>query len=166
MVLLSRNVPKKKLSIIKNAVNSTFLGILVQLVQKIWDAVTESFLAGLQGVFIEPYMSFNTPVINAQVLSHQWNGFVLLKQQQTIFKASLQPLGPDRVDATARDPSLEVDDATQFLRYVIPESTSHLNFNRLLTGCSTNGQSGSTYGSGEDLYCWCLLRFRRLVRKI
>lgn len=56
-------------------------------------------------------MRFNPAVIEFHVLSQQSNGFVLLKQQETVSKGSPQLLGPDVVAVTARDLTSKIEDA-------------------------------------------------------
>lgn len=51
---MNGKVGKKKLNIFQNAMNSKLAGMVVQLVQKVWDALTNSCSPGLLRAFIEP----------------------------------------------------------------------------------------------------------------
>lgn len=56
IALMSRTVGKKKLNIFRNAVNSTLLGMAVQLMQEAWDVLSKFCSLGSLQVVIQPYL--------------------------------------------------------------------------------------------------------------
>lgn len=59
-----------------------------------------------------------------QVLAQRFDAFVPLKQKETLFGAVPPSKGPDGVDATARDRSLEVHEAIRLLCYALLQDVS------------------------------------------
>lgn len=67
--LISSEVARKKLNIVRNSVNSTLAVIKAQLVEKGCNGLTKFFSLRLQRVVIQPYLQFNPAVIQVQLLS-------------------------------------------------------------------------------------------------
>lgn len=132
IVLMRGEVYKKKLNIIRSAVETTLASIAVQLVQKASDASTKSFLLGSLRVVVEPYIYFNPAVVQFQVVSQWTDGFVSLKQQETLFETGSPLLLPNGAEATIRDWSPEADDIIWLLCYAMLENVSDLISNNWL----------------------------------
>lgn len=84
--LTSRSNESKKLNNVRNAVNSTLVGMAVQLMQKDWDVITRSCSFGRLRIVINLYLSFNSEAMRFQVFSRRSDGFMLLIQQENGLK--------------------------------------------------------------------------------
>lgn len=68
MVLIQREVGRRKVNTIRTTVNSMFGAVEGQLVQKAWDTLVKSFSTGPLRVAIERYMWLGPTVIHIQVV--------------------------------------------------------------------------------------------------
>lgn len=79
ILLISRDVGKKKLKVNRHAVNSTLVSMAASLVHNALDALTKSCSVGLLRALIGPYMWFNFSVIQFRVLLWYSGGFLSLE---------------------------------------------------------------------------------------
>lgn len=67
--------------------NITLVGTVAQFIQKAWGKLTKFCLLELLYDITKPYMSFNSVVIQFQVLSEQLDDFILLRKKDALFEA-------------------------------------------------------------------------------
>lgn len=63
--------------------------VVFQLVGKAWNAPIKSCLCGSLRILVQPYLWVNPTITRYQVSLHRSDGFVQLKQDQTLFEAVL-----------------------------------------------------------------------------
>lgn len=89
MYLTSRKAGRRKLNIVRSAVNSTLTGMAVQAVHKAWDALVKPSLLWPPLVVIQPYLICIPAVIPFQVLMRSSDGFLSQKEQKMVFEGGL-----------------------------------------------------------------------------
>lgn len=114
-MLICREVGAKKLDILGDAMNTTLAGMAVHLIQNVWNAQTKSCQLGPLGFLIESYMTFKPAVIQFQLFSQRTDGFVSVRQKESLFKSLLPMAGPDGSDVTGRKCSLEIGEEFFYL---------------------------------------------------
>lgn len=63
MAMMSNDVGRKSLSTVRKAINSRPAGMVVKLLQKVWDAITRFYVIEPLWVVKQPYLWFNPAVI-------------------------------------------------------------------------------------------------------
>lgn len=106
---------KKKLNIVRNAMNSIKADMAAQLVRKAWDVLTESCSLGSLRVVVQPYQCINPAETQYCVPSQRSDGFESLNQEHTLFEVESLLQTPEEADATARNQTAGIDKAIQFL---------------------------------------------------
>lgn len=85
-------------------------------------------------MFIEPYVCFNSFVIQLRVLVQRSDSFMSPKRREPLFEARPTALRCNGVHATAKDRSLKVDEVIWFLCYSVIEKVIGLTLANPLYG--------------------------------
>lgn len=122
--MISREVRRKRLNIVQDAVKNPLAGIASQLEQKASDPLTKSCSLGPLRAVIQPYLQFSLALIEFQVISQRSAGFVSLIQEETLFEPYLSLQRSDGTKAATRNLSPEVHGAILFLSCSMMENPS------------------------------------------
>lgn len=81
---------------------------------------------------VQPYLLFNPNSATLQILNNRSDGFLSLRQNETLIDKEAPVPGPQNVDPVAWNRPLEDDEALWCVSYLMLDATSELISNNVL----------------------------------